>query len=177
MAFSPDSDDSSYQIHADFFINLQTQDRDYYEDLFTPDTDSQSFVSNSDLDSDVEEFPTTFYFDNLPQVADIHLSTERSSNSLQKIIPFAPSRHSLSTSSSLENTDPALFRDISFESPIHDSSRLGNELPPLSSWLDAEEVNKLLLSNPSLPPPSTPKKQTDVNEDTIAYSAIKLATY
>jgi len=136
--FSPDSDDSSHQIHVDFFNNLQTQERDYYEDLFAPDTDSQSFVSNSDLDSDVEEFPTTFYFDNLPQVADIHLNTEPSSNSLQKIITFAPSRHSLSTSSSLENTDPALFGDISFERPIHDSSQLGNELPSL----DTGETNR-----------------------------------
>jgi len=166
--FSLDSDDSSYQQHADFFNNLQTQERDYYEDLFTPDSESQSIASDHDFDMETNEFPMIFHFENMLEV----INTNSRANSPSKLNqqPMAQTISVISTgkSSSSNSTDSAIFGDISFESPIHESSKLGLELPPLSSLLNTEEIDKLLLGDPILPSSLIPEKQTEINEDTIA---------
>jgi len=160
--FSLDSDDTSYQQHADFFNNLQTQERDYYEDLFTPDSDSQSLASDGTLDMDINEFSTPFHFDNMAHVLNAKTRANCASKSNNKPIFHSPSKNSI------ESTESGIFGDISFESPIHDSSQLGTELPPLFSLLDSNDINNLLLGNPILPHPIKREKQTNVNEDTIA---------
>jgi len=56
--FSLDSDDSSYIQHADFLNGLKTQERDYYKNLFTPNTLSET-SEYEDSQSQCSDIPKT----------------------------------------------------------------------------------------------------------------------
>ena len=156
--FSLDSDDSSYQQHADFFNNLQTQERDYYEDLFTPD--SASCSDSTDSSVLIESTPKVFHFENIPAIPNVIHETASSSN--DNSIDY--DRYGLASLNS--STD--ILENISLESAINESAHIGTELPPLSSFIDDAHIQKLLEGDTQLPPPIMQEKQESSNHDIIA---------
>jgi len=170
--FSLDSDDSSYQQHADFFNNIQTQERDYYEDLFSADSDSESNSSDSMINH--LEFPTTFHFDNLPHMLhdDVDKGNIKLPNGQRGVHPsqISPSDSDTLSNSTSHASDATLVLvdQFSYESPIHEHAQINSELPPMSSFLDEQEIQRLLQGEVHLPAPLLQEKQVTQNEDKIA---------
>jgi len=174
--FSLDSDDSSFIQHADYFNGIKTQERDYYEDLFTPDIEEDSnegSISDSSFQDDSN--PNTIFIDNLiEQLQQFENSSIRESSK-----SCLSANDSLSTTKSdirshgSDSCHTKSFMDdsISIESafiPWIPDENPTFKLNPAASILNDEEISQLVDGHTSIPPPITRETQSKINEDIIA---------
>jgi len=170
---TPPSDDSSLPIHADYFNGLKTQERDYYEELFTPDTLTEvSNIEDCNLTDDYNSIKATH--ENSP---DIFIE-----NLIQQLEAFeSSSKSKVNDCTILSNSNSKLSNDfdsISSENNLFnlEENTACSNLEPTneshsclaSSFLDDKEISQLLEGNFELPAYAPREKQQDSNDDIIA---------
>ena len=169
-------DDSSVEQHADYFNGLKTQERDYYENLFSSDSedeDADSVLTESTSNSKShplqtqEDSQNNVFIENL--IENLHkFENEEKMNSNSNIFISSDtsqeSIRSLTSTASVENLDTTA-NPISawFSDPIIES-RINN----VSSFLDDHEISQLLEGHIVIPPQDPREVQEKVNEDKIA---------
>ena len=173
--FSLDSDDSSFIQHADYFNGIKTQERDYYEDLFTPeieedsDEDSisdSSFQDESDsnaifIDNLIEQLQN---FENSPAKKSTRCLSVKDTLSLTKPDIHSHDNDSCQTRISLDDS-------ISIESafiPWIPDANPTFKLNTAASFLNDKEISHLVDGHTSIPPPVIRESQPNINEDIIA---------
>ena len=163
--FSLDSDDSSYVMQADHFNQLQTQERDYYENLFTPDSDYQhENLDDTSISTAAVNSPKIFKFDNMPQ----ELFKVPTTNGTHDRVKHM-TQEEFSETSSLSSVTSGSTESLScLESIPNTFHPIDDELPPLSTFMNDDDIRTLLEGEHHLPPHDIHEKQVELNEDIIA---------
>jgi len=173
--FSLDSDDSSFIQHADYFNGIKTQERDYYEDLFTPEIEEDSdedsisepsFQNESDsnaifIDNLIEQLQN---FENSPAQKSTRCLSVKDTLSLTKSDIHSHDNDSCHTRISLDDS-------ISIESafiPWIPDANPTFKLNTAASFLNDKEISHLVDGHTSIPPPVIRESQPNINEDIIA---------